>query len=133
MPSNNSRPLSPHLQVYRWHLTMVLSILHRMTGVVLALSFVFLVYWLLALADGPVAFDRAAALAASPLGMLLAVGVTFSFFLHLCNGIRHLAWDVGYGFELEQSYASGYAVLAGAVLLTAAVWIIAFGVIGGSA
>lgn len=122
--NKQSRPLSPHLQVYRPQLTSVLSITHRGTGVVLALGLLLLVYWLLALASGPEAFATAQGLLGSWLGQLVLLGFTFALFYHLCNGVRHLFWDVGLGFELEAAYASGWAVVVVSLLLTVVVWVV---------
>ena len=116
------RPLSPHLQIYRPQITSVLSILHRLTGLLLALGMVFLVLWLAAAAAGPQYFAAMQACAASwPLQALL-VGVTLALFYHLLNGIRHLIWDAGRGFGHKAVTLGGWAVVAASVLATAAVW-----------
>ena len=129
MPEHQ-RPLSPHLQVYRPQLTSVLSISHRATGMLLALGTLGLVYWLVALASGPAAFRGAQSHFAAWYGQALLVVWSFALFYHLCNGIRHLFWDAGYGFELRQVYASGWVVVIVSVLLTVAVW--AFVITSGS-
>lgn len=123
--SQVSRPLSPHLQVYRWQISNTLSILHRLTGVALSLGGLALVAWLLALASGQAAFAGANALLGSLVGQLALVGWTVCFFYHLCNGLRHLAWDAGHGFEKATARKSGIAVVAAAILLTAVFWAIA--------
>ena len=117
-----ARPLSPHLQVYRPQLTSVLSITHRATGVALAVGTLLLVWWLVAAATGPEAFATAQSFIGSWLGLLLLLGWTASLFFHLCNGIRHLFWDAGKGFELKTTYASGWVVLAATVVLTVLAW-----------
>ena len=117
-----NRPLSPHLQVYRPQITSVLSILHRITGVVLAVGIIPLVYWFAALAGGPAAYQEAYGVLSSGFVQLLLLGWVLAFSYHLLNGVRHLLWDEGWGFELRQVYASGWAVLAGAVLITLLVW-----------
>lgn len=127
-----NRPLSPHLQVYRWQLTSVLSILHRASGVLLAIGTLLVVYVLLALASGPQAYAEARATLGSWPGQALLFGWSVALFYHLCNGIRHLCWDAGLGFELPAVYRSGYAVIVATVLLTAAAWILAL-TTGGSA
>src|ERR1041384_4168633 len=99
---NSSRPLSPHLGVYKFMYTMSLSILHRITGVAATFGFLALVWWLMALATGPDAYAHAMALLSMPLAKLLLVGFTFSFVYHFCNGIRHLVWDTGRGLEPAQ-------------------------------
>ena len=112
------RPLSPHLQVYRPQLTSVLSISHRATGLALSVGMLLLVWWLLAAASGPEAYSHVSGFLSSWLGVLLLTGWTFSLFFHLCNGIRHLVWDVGHGFDLTTTYASGWAVVACSAGLT---------------
>jgi len=112
------RPLSPHLQIYKWQLTSVLSICHRATGIGLAIGTLFLVWWLVAAASGDGAFATARWFFGSWLGLVMLFGWTFAFFFHLCNGIRHLAWDAGYGFELRTTYASGWTVVAASSALT---------------
>lgn len=124
MKSSN-RPLSPHLQVYRPQLTSVLSITHRGTGVFLAVATLLLVYWLVALAGGEQSYAGAQAFFGSWFGQLVLLACTFSLFYHLCNGVRHLFWDIGVGFELETAYRSGYAVVGASVVMTVLAWIIA--------
>ena len=128
-----NRPLSPHLQVYRPQWTSVLSISHRATGVALAFGTLLLVYWLVAAASGPEAFALAQRLIGSIVGQLLLLGWTFALFYHFCNGIRHLFWDAGYGFELRNAYRSGLAVLAGSAVLTLLFWAVGYAVWGGVA
>ena len=118
-----SRPLSPHLQIYRWQITSFLSILHRFTGLALSLGTLLLVWWLAALASGPDAFATAQAFVGSWLGRLLLLGWSFSLFFHLANGIRHLFWDAGYGFEIKTTTASGWAVVVASVALTVIAWV----------
>ena len=98
-----NRPQSPNIQIYRPQLTSVLSIANRISGVVLAIAAVVVVAWLLAAAEGPQAYGAARGGLASPAGRIALFATTFAFFLHLCGGIRHLAWDAGYGFELRAS------------------------------
>ncbi|MGI9260011.1 MAG: succinate dehydrogenase, cytochrome b556 subunit [Gammaproteobacteria bacterium] len=114
------RPLSPHLQVYRPQMTSVLSILHRATGVALSAGVVVLVFWLVALAGGSAAYDAAAAILGSGWLKICYAGWSFCFFYHLANGVRHLAWDIGLGFEMNQINASGWLVLIVASIATAA-------------
>jgi succinate dehydrogenase / fumarate reductase cytochrome b subunit len=118
-----ARPLSPHLQVYRWQIGNSLSILHRITGVALALGLVVLCYWLISLAGGEDSDYAALAILWSPVGLLFLIGWTFSFLFHLLNGVRHLFWDAGYGFERTQRHASGWFAVLGAAILTACVWL----------
>lgn len=131
--SARQRPLSPHLQVYKPQLTSVLSITHRATGVFLGLGALALCYWLLAVAAGPEFYNRAQNITGSWYGQLLLFGWVLSLYYHLCNGIRHLFWDAGYGLELKTTYASGYAVVAVSVILTVITWIIAAMRLGGGA
>ena len=114
------RPLSPHLQIYRRQYTMVLSVLHRATGVVLAIALLLLAYWLLALASGPAAYAGATQLLASPLGWLVVGGFTLAFWYHFCTGIRHLIWDTGRGLEKAAARRSAPIVVAAALGLTRA-------------
>jgi succinate dehydrogenase / fumarate reductase cytochrome b subunit len=129
--STPTRPLSPHLQVYKPQLTSVLSITHRATGVALSAGAIFLVIWLAAAAAGPARYAMVNAFLGSWFGMLLLVGWTWALFYHLCNGIRHLAWDVGWGFELPQLYASGWAVVVGSVAMTVIAWAAGLLMMGG--
>src|SRR3546814_18690121 len=101
------RPLSPHLQVYRWQSTRTLSILHRLTGIALAVGTLLLTYWLAAAATGSDAFAAAQGFIGSLVGRLLLFGWSYALFYHLCNGIRHLVWDAGYGFEIATPPRSG--------------------------
>ncbi len=125
MPSTE-RPLSPHLQIYRPQITSVLSIVHRFTGVALTLGTLLLTWWLVSAAYGPDAFADAQAFVGSWFGQLLLWGFTFALFYHLGNGIRHLAWDFGWGFELSQVRASGLAMLAFAVVGSLLTLIVAY-------
>ncbi len=129
--SQVSRPLSPHLQVYRWAVSNTLSILHRMTGVALSVGAIALVSWLLALAAGQTSFLQVSDLFHSFIGQFLLLGWSFAFFYHLCNGIRHLAWDVDRGFDKHTARKSGLVVVCVSVLLTLAFW--AYAMIGGAA
>ncbi len=120
-----ARPLSPHLQVYRPQLTSVLSITHRATGVALAVGTLLLVWWLVAAATGPEQFATVQWFLGTWLGKLMLIGWTFSLFFHLFNGIRHLFWDAGYGFELKAAYRSGWLVVFVSIVLTVLVWVAA--------
>ena len=116
--ATDNRPLSPHLQIYKPQLTSVLSITHRGTGVFLTIGAFFLTCWLLALADGPAHFAKLQAHLTSWYGQCLVYVFVFSLYFHLCNGIRHLFWDVGMGLDIDVAYKTGYAVVAGAIILT---------------
>ena len=128
--ATSHRPLSPHLQVYRPQLTSMLSILHRITGVALAVGTLLLIYWLAAAASGPAAFEIAQGLIGSIIGRLLLLGWTFALFYHLCNGIRHLFWDAGWGLELDDAYRSGWIVVAASGALTLLSWILGYSMMG---
>ena len=117
-----ARPLSPHLQIYRLPLPALLSITHRMTGVVLSTGTVLLALWLIALAQGPETFATAMMVITHPLGQIVLFGYSVALFYHMCNGIRHLNWDRGSGLEIEAVYRSGKITIAAAVCLTAALW-----------
>ena len=116
--SSSSRPLSPHIQIYKPQLTSVLSIIHRATGIFLCLGAAVFAWWVTALAVGPEAFETVRSALGSWFGTLLLIGWTFSFFFHLCNGIRHLFWDAGLGFEVRTAYASGKAVVVASIAMT---------------
>jgi succinate dehydrogenase / fumarate reductase cytochrome b subunit len=118
------RPLSPHLMDYRLDFSTVLSGLHRITGVGLGVGTLLLTWWLVAAATSDDAFATVQWFIGSPIGLLMLFGWTFSLFFHLCNGIRHMAWDLGHGFEKTQYTTSGYVVAAASVILTVLVWII---------
>ena len=117
-----ARPLSPHLQIYRLPLPALLSITHRMTGVVLSTGTFLLALWLIALAQGPETFATAMMIISHPLGQIVLFGYSVALFYHMCNGIRHLNWDRGSGLEIEAVYRSGKITIAAAVCLTAALW-----------
>jgi succinate dehydrogenase / fumarate reductase cytochrome b subunit len=121
--TTGNRPLSPHLEIYRPQLTSILSITHRMTGMALVAGTLLLAWWLVAAAVGPGAFDLVQSFLGHWFGRLVLFGWTYALFYHLCNGIRHLFWDAGYGFELKTLHASGWAVLGISAGLTLAAWI----------
>ncbi|MGI9237205.1 MAG: succinate dehydrogenase, cytochrome b556 subunit [Woeseiaceae bacterium] len=123
--SNHDRPLSPHISIYRWPITMALSILHRITGVALSVGFIVLVAWLFDAATGPDAYAVFMSVMGSAVGKLLLVGWSFAFFYHLANGARHLMWDMGRGLDKGEANLSSWLVLATAVALTAVFWWVA--------
>ena len=120
--SNYDRPLSPHISIYRWPITMALSILHRITGIGLSVGFVVLVAWLFDAASGPDAYAVFMSVIDTVIGKLLLVAWSFAFFFHLSNGARHLVWDTGRGLEKSQANLSSWLVLVATVVLTAAFW-----------
>jgi len=129
-PSGDARPLSPHLQIYRPQITSILSITHRLTGVALAGGAVLLVGWLAALAWGAHPFYLAQYIIATDIGRTVLFGVVFALFYHLCNGIRHLAWDRGHGFELRTLRLSGLFVVVAALVLTLALFLYGYAMVG---
>jgi len=120
------RPLSPHLQVYRWPVTMLTSILHRITGVGLGAGVPLVAWWLIAAAAGPEAYATFLAVAGHWFGRLVLFGFTWALVYHLLNGIRHLVWDAGYGFEKTRAERTGTLVIALSVVATLAVWGLAY-------
>jgi succinate dehydrogenase cytochrome b subunit len=121
MPSD--RPLSPHLQIFRWHMTMALSIAHRASGIALSVGALLLVWWLVAAASGPEGYEDFADFIGSPLGLLLLFGWSAALFFHLCSGIRHLVWDTGHALDLKSTYQSAWTVIVAAAGLTLLAWI----------
>jgi succinate dehydrogenase / fumarate reductase cytochrome b subunit len=131
MADVRDRPLSPHLQIYRPQITSVLSITHRASGLVLSAGAVLLVLWLVAAASGERGFAIAQECAGSAPGYLFLFAFSLALFYHLLNGIRHLFWDMGAGFELETVTRTGWAVVVGTVLLTGIAWVLGLTVLGG--
>ena len=123
--TNHDRPLSPHLSIYRWPVTMVSSILHRATGIAMAVGFIVFVGWLFDAASGPAVYAEFIDVLDSILGRVVLVGLSLAFFYHLANGIRHLVWDSGRGLEKEQASASAWFVIVTSFVLTAIFWWVA--------
>lgn len=121
-----ARPRSPHLTVYRWPITMATSIVHRMTGVGLAFGGLLLACWLVALALGPDAYAKVQAFNGHFIGQVLLFGFSWALIFHLMNGVRHLAWDAGHGFENETADRTGLLAIVGSVVLTLAIWFVAY-------
>ena len=111
------RPLSPHLTIWRWQVTMLASIMHRATGMTLSAGAVVLAWWLVSISYGPEGYDSFMTYAAMPLGLVVLFGFTWSFAFHFFNGIRHLAWDMGYGFEKHTASKTGFLVFALSLLI----------------
>lgn len=120
--TRHPRPLSPHLTIYKKQISSVLSILHRMTGFGLFFGALLLVAWLAVAAYAPAMYGEFTALAASDMGLLVLLGFTLAFYYHLCNGIRHLFWDMGKGFSIPAMTRSGWLVVVSALVLTALSW-----------
>ncbi len=129
--TSHPRPLSPHLQVYRLPMLAILSILHRVTGVALAVGTLLLTCWLVSAATGEAAYARVNSFIGSPFGQLLLLGWSVSLFYHLANGIRHLFWDAGKGFEIKSAENSGWLVVAFTIAATMLAWSIGLGLLGG--
>lgn len=125
-PGPRPRPISPNIQidggVWRWHVTMLASILHRVTGIGLYVGALVLMAWALSLAAGPSAYGSFEYLAGSLLGKLVFIGLTLSLFYHLGNGVRHLAWDSGYGFKPKTADATAWLVFGFAIVATILFW-----------
>jgi succinate dehydrogenase / fumarate reductase, cytochrome b subunit len=117
------RPLSPHLQIYRPQISSMLSIMHRITGIALSIGTILLTVWLVAAATSDSAFAGVQGFIGSWIGIILMLGWTASLFYHLLAGIRHLAWDAGFGFQIPEFHATGRAVVIGSVVLTLLAWV----------
>jgi succinate dehydrogenase / fumarate reductase, cytochrome b subunit len=123
MARNTARPLSPHLSIWRWGPHMLVSILHRATGMALTIAgLALLTWWLLALSGSRAGYDDFAAAATHPLGLFVLIGLTWAFFQHTLSGIRHLIMDIGAGFELKTNKSMAIATIIGSLALTAALW-----------
>ena len=131
MTARIDRPLSPHLQTYRWTLTMAMSIAHRITGVALYAGTLLLVWWLIAASSGPAAYAYVLAFSTSWIGRLIAFGFTWALFHHALSGVRHLVWDLGYGFKPSEREWLTWAALIGGIALTVVVWVAAYAAGGG--
>jgi succinate dehydrogenase / fumarate reductase cytochrome b subunit len=129
---STQRPLSPHLQIYRWPLPMAMSILHRITGGALYVGTLLMAWWLIAAASGPNAYGRVAVFISSPIGRLVLFGYTWALIHHMLGGIRHLIWDTGRGFSPNEREWLSLATVAGSVVLTLLLWIVGYLLIGGS-
>ena len=123
---DDERPLSPHLQVYRPQLTSMLSAFHRIAGVAMVLSSPLLMYWLGAAAYGPDVFGAAQAVFSHWFGIMVLMGVSYAVAYHLCTGIRHLVWDLGYCLSIKDVYSSGYAAVVMSLVLWAGFWVLVF-------
>jgi len=120
--ADTRRPLSPHMQVYRWQVQMVTSILHRATGIALAVGSLLVICGLIDLAAGKDSFDQFKSMIGSPVGMVLLIGWSWALFYHLCNGIRHLIQDAGAGYEIAQFVRSSWLSVVVSIVFTALVW-----------
>jgi succinate dehydrogenase / fumarate reductase, cytochrome b subunit len=124
--SMKARPLSPHLQIYRWTWTMAMSVAHRATGAALYAGTLLLALWLVAAASGKASFDMAQAIAGSGFGRLVLFGYSFALIHHMCGGLRHFIWDLGKGYDLAQRMNLAKATLFVSAPLTVLVWVLAY-------
>jgi succinate dehydrogenase / fumarate reductase cytochrome b subunit len=129
--SSDERPLSPHLQIYKPTLTMIMSIIHRMTGAALYAGTILLAWWLMATAQGPEAYSVFAGFISGYLGRLILFFYTWALIHHMLGGIRHLVWDTGRGFDLNVTEWMTRFTVIGSIGLTIVVWLIGYGLIGG--
>ena len=125
-PNGRVPPLSPHLQIWRWHVTMAASILNRLTGGALSVGAVLVFAWLMALAFGPEAYATFTGWMGSPLGLLVWFGLTLALCLHLAGGVRHLIWDAGRGLSPKAADALSWASMIGGVVIAVAFWVVLF-------
>ncbi|KFB08711.1 succinate dehydrogenase, cytochrome b556 subunit [Nitratireductor basaltis] len=130
--ATHARPLSPHLSVYRFIPTMVMSILHRITGAALYFGTILLVIWLVAAASGPEAFETVNGIYGSWFGRLILFGYTWALLHHMLGGIRHLIWDTGHGLEKQTATKFAYATIIGSVTLTVLIWVAGYAFGGGA-
>ncbi len=121
----SKRPLSPHLQVYKLPLPAILSVLHRGTGAALGVGTLLVTWWLASVAAGPEAFETSSAVLGSFLGSLVLFGWSWALFYHLCNGIRHLMWDVGFGYDIPTTFLTGKIAVGASLVLTVLLWLVA--------
>ena len=122
-------PLSPHLQIYRWHISSLLSITHRISGVINLLALILIFFWLLFFSFGESNYELFLLIINSFFGKFILIGFTWSMTFHILSGIRHLAWDLGYGFEIKTANISGAVVIILSLLLTVIFWLLARGFI----
>ena len=127
--TNNQNPLSPHLQIYRWHISSLLSITHRISGVINLFSLILIFFWLLVLNLGEIYYELFLLMINSFLGKFILIGFTWSMSFHLLSGLRHLIWDFGYGFEIKTANISGIIVIISSLVLTVIFWLLGRGLI----
>ena len=127
--NDSKNPLSPHLQIYKWHISSLLSITHRISGIINLLALIVIFFWLLLLSFGENNYELFLLLINSFFGKFILIGFTWSMSFHLLSGIRHLAWDFGYGFEIKTANISGVVVIISSLVLTIIFWLFARGFI----
>ena len=126
---NNQNPISPHLQIYRWHISSLLSITHRIVGIINLLALIFIFFWLLMLSFGESNYQLFLSLLNSFFGKFILIGFTWSMSFHILSGIRHLFWDMGYGFEIKTANISGVLVIIFSLILTIVFWLLVRGLV----
>ena len=127
--NDSNNPLSPHLQIYRWHISSLISITHRITGVINLLALILIFFWLVVLSFGESNYELFLLIINSFFGKFILIGFTWSMSFHLLSGIRHLVWDMGYGFEIKTANISGIIVIICSLVLTIIFWLFARGFI----
>jgi len=127
--TDNKNPLSPHLQIYRWHISSLLSITHRISGVINFLALILIFFWIALLSFGESYYDLFLSIINSFFGKFILIGFTWSMNFHLLSGIRHLFWDFGYGYEIKTANISGIIVIVFSLAMTVAFWLVARGLI----
>ena len=127
--NDSKNPLSPHLQIYRWHISSLISIAHRISGVINLLALILIFFWLIILSFGESNYESFLLIINSFFGKFILIGFTWSMSFHLLSGIRHLAWDLGYGFEIKTANISGIVVIIFSLVLTIVFWLFARGLI----
>ena len=127
--TDNQNPLSPHLQIYRWHISSLLSIAHRISGVINLLALILIFFWLIALISGEDNYESFLLTINSFFGKFILIGFVWSMCFHILSGIRHLVWDLGYGFEIKTANISGIIVIIFSLVLTIIFWLLAKGFI----
>ena len=127
--NDSKNPVSPHLQIYRWHISSLLSITHRISGVINLLALILIFFWLLGLSFGESNYELFLLIINSFFGKFILIGFTWSMCFHILSGIRHLAWDLGYGFEIKTANISGIIVVISSLALTIIFWLFARGFI----
>ena len=127
--TDNQNPISPHLQIYRWHISSLLSIIHRIVGVINLLALILMFFWLLIFNLGANDYELFLLVINSFFGKFILIGLTWSMSFHIFSGIRHLAWDMGYGFEIKTANISGILVILFSLFTTIIFWLLGRGII----
>ena len=126
---DSQKPISPHLQIYRWHISSLLSITHRISGIINLLALIFIFFWLIVLSFGETNYELFLLAINSFIGKFILIGFTWSLCFHILSGIRHLVWDLGYGFEIKTANISGALVIIFSLALTVIIWLLGRGLI----